>query len=241
VALVQSGHSRFLRSRTQLAWSDQLFTRAGCLRRRRCPASLPARSSQVEEGSGAIFAWLKAVADIAGWLLALLAAICAGVVWWTTPPINRRVLQLQVLTILLALLSAIAGGTGWYATKRLAAPRMITEPEASRFLALLGVAPRGSINLSHLQGDAESEKLATQLFWLLRKAGWTVTRAAVVSASEESLSGITLTVRSTKTAPPYAAPLQHALGAIGLPAADRENPQNPEGSLELVVGHKPSR
>lgn len=185
---------------------------------------------------------LNTFLQIGSWILAFVAAATGGVGWYLArrprgPRISRLSNILQVTGFVLAALAATSGGIGWYVANRLTAPRTISAVQEATFLGALAYAPKGVVQLQHLGGDLESERLANRLTFLLKRAGWTVTRTALISA--EVPVGIILTVHSAEKAPPHAAPLQNALEAIGLPAPGMTNSQLTEGTLVLIVGQKP--
>lgn len=118
-------------------------------------------------------------------------------------------------------------------------PRIITDDQERAFLKMLAQGPSGSLDTTFPLGDAEAEALANRLGVLLKMAGWRIHPFAEVFATGPI--GLSLVIHSPEKAPKYALALQDALGSIGLPAPARINSQRPEGSLALIVGHKPSK
>lgn len=116
-----------------------------------------------------------------------------------------------------------------------AAPRSITDAQATQFLRILAEGPKGNIHI-WWSADPEAEGLAARFRTLLLDAGWTVIG---FNASLDTATGITLMIHSREKAPPYSAVLLKALQSLNLSAREGQDIRFPENTLVLSLGFKP--
>jgi hypothetical protein len=91
-------------------------------------------------------------------------------------------------------------------------------------------------------GDGEGYAFANDIDTVLKASGWTVEGGGVSQAAYAGGNpiGLGIIVRNAVTAPPYAARIQRAFFSIGVPFGGIEDPKRPEGTVEIIVGNKPT-
>lgn len=128
------------------------------------------------------------------------------------------------------------------ALKATVTPRRLTPEQVENLAKSLSGEPKGVVSIMCVMGDGEGNAFATQIVTVLKSAGWTMTGGGVTQAAfgGGDPTGFGIIVRSAITAPPYAGRLQRAFFSVGIPLAGAEIPSLAEGTVQIVVGHKPS-
>jgi hypothetical protein len=112
------------------------------------------------------------------------------------------------------------------------------EQEAALTVALSG-EPKGTVSIMCVIGDGEGKAFASQVDAVLKSAGWTTSGVSQGAFSPNDPIGLGITVHSAISAPPWAVRLQQAFFSIGVPMTGAEKPDQAEGTVEILVGHKP--
>jgi hypothetical protein len=125
------------------------------------------------------------------------------------------------------------------ALQRRMEPRRISPEQRARLIEILSHSPKGKVVIDCVLGDAEGQTFANDIEGVLKASGWEAgTNQGVYSGGNPV--GFGILVRNAATAPQYATILQKAFFAIGIPLAGAERPDLPEGTVQIVVGNKPS-
>jgi hypothetical protein len=116
-------------------------------------------------------------------------------------------------------------------------PRVLSAAQRDQLIRLLAQSPRGPVEVFQVEGDREAFEYAEQIANTLHSAGWdTVSRSTLLGTS---LRGICIAVHDAKSAPPYAATLQHSFAAVGLELPGIEQEVLSEAAVRIIVGTKP--
>ena len=134
--------------------------------------------------------------------------------------------------------TAAQASTQAEASQRAVQPRVLTSEQKSKLTSLLAAGQKGSADVVAVLGDGEAVAFAREFEGILKAAGWK-TKGVSQAIFTGNPVGLTLVVRSTDSAPPYAGQLQRALAAIGLEAFGSIDSRYPANALRLIVGHKP--
>jgi hypothetical protein len=119
-------------------------------------------------------------------------------------------------------------------------PRRLTEEQQTALIGLLSGTPKGKVSITCVMGDGEGKAFATQVDAVLKSAGWTTSGVSQGVFSPDDPVGFGIRVRSAISAPPWARRLQEAFFSIGTPMEGVENPEQTDGTVEIVVGRKPN-
>lgn len=121
--------------------------------------------------------------------------------------------------------------------KKRVEPRTLTADQRSSLVtALKQVQTRGPVKISFTIGDGEALAFADQVRSVLVASGWNASEPAPNSLSG---SGIALRVKSAKSAPNYAAPLQRAFELAGVALIGVESPEMDANTVQVLVLSKP--
>jgi hypothetical protein len=97
-----------------------------------------------------------------------------------------------------------------------------------------------SVNVTVPLGDGEARQFASDLFHVLKHAGWRVDPDSVTESMAQNAppAGVHLVVGGWGNPPPGATALADALAAIGIPI-NRMNGLRRRDEIRLFVGRKP--
>jgi hypothetical protein len=116
-------------------------------------------------------------------------------------------------------------------------PRKLSEGQRVQLMKILNQGPKGLVEVSTSMGDGEASGFATELNDIFRATGWTTEfKHSIFKGRQE---GIQLVVHNSNSIPPHAYVLVHAFNVINIPAQTSNNQDVPDGSVRLIVGHKP--
>jgi hypothetical protein len=124
--------------------------------------------------------------------------------------------------------------------KKAIQPRNLTADQITELVRLLSGEPKGTVSITCVMGDGEGNAFATQIDGALKAAGWPGNGVSQAAFSGGDPTGFGILVHSAATAPPYAGRLQRVFFSIGIPLAGVELPSAAEGTVQIIVGHKPS-
>jgi hypothetical protein len=184
----------------------------------------------------ALTAW-KNIAQVAAFCLAGLAALAAGVVWFTGRELERRreVNEAQLHDRIA--ISEQAAATARRDAERLReqlAPRVLSAAQREKVITQLS-GVRGHVLITY-PADQEAEAFARQLHEAIAAAGWTAFLEGPMSLGP--IVGISINVRSLELPPPAMsacrAALEAALGTVPVTA----EPSLASDAIEIIVGSK---
>lgn len=118
-------------------------------------------------------------------------------------------------------------------------PRRISTEQRKRLVEMLSIGPKGAVTIACVLGDAEGCSFAQQIADVVNASGWPHTGVDQAVYTGNPV-GFGIIVRNAITAPPHAAVLQRAFFSVGIPLAGAERPEQPEGTVEILVGNKPN-
>lgn len=118
-------------------------------------------------------------------------------------------------------------------------PRQIGRVNGEQLIAALKqAAPKGSVDVTCVLGDAEGAAFATQLDQILKASGWTTTGVSQSVYTGGNPQGWGLLVRAGSPPPPHAEALRQAFASAGFPLQVVENPEVAPGSVRMLIGNK---
>jgi len=116
-------------------------------------------------------------------------------------------------------------------------PRVLSPAQRTRLIDSLKRVPKGPVEILHVEADREAFEFAEQIRNVLRNAGWdTGVRTSLLGVN---VVGILIAVRDAKTAAPYATAIQRSFAAASIELRGAEDAGLPEGTVRIIVGHKP--
>lgn len=119
-------------------------------------------------------------------------------------------------------------------------PRTLSSDQRIKLIEALKTVPeKGPVTIVCPLGDAESTAFATEIDSTLKAAGWPSKGVDQAVYTGGLPVGFGIVVKDTKLAPRYAAYLQDAFAAAGVPAGRAEDAKAPEGSVTILIGIKP--
>lgn len=116
-------------------------------------------------------------------------------------------------------------------------PRKFTSAQEQLFLNALAGKPKTVVEIECPSGNNEPCRFATQIFQLLRKAGWS-TKFAHASLINVPV-GVRMAMRNPGDAPPSLETLNDAFVAVGVQPDYRYDKSLSSGIIRLRVGTKP--
>jgi hypothetical protein len=120
-------------------------------------------------------------------------------------------------------------------------PRHLTSGQQAALIKLLAGEPKGPVEIICVMGDGEGHKFAMEIDSVFKAAGWTVLGGGVSQGVfTGNPIGLWIVVRNAITTPPYSIRLQEIFSSVGLPLSGEERVDRPEGSVRILVGHKPN-
>jgi len=117
-------------------------------------------------------------------------------------------------------------------------PRRISQAQHDRITAMLSHSPKGQVQILYISGDREGFDFSNDIAKTLNDAGW-ISEVSGATFGPTAPTGVNLIVRDVRNAPPFAAAMQQAFFAVGIPLAGTENERFTEGEVRLIVGHRP--
>lgn len=120
--------------------------------------------------------------------------------------------------------------------------RHLSAVQRSELIKLLSGDPKGPIDITTILGDSEAVAFTAEVADVFKSSGWTIADNGPIQAVYVGGPpiGFGIIVRSSLTAPSYAARIQNAFFAVGFPIAGVENTSYPDTRVEIVIGHKPN-
>jgi hypothetical protein len=117
-------------------------------------------------------------------------------------------------------------------------PRRLTATQRTNLIDLLTKTPhKGHVPVRSPIGDGEANNFASELYEVLKAAGWPNPDIARIGAAGGTPNGLTILVRNAKSAPPYARALQDAFTQAGIALLGMEI-TDLSTDVELFVGRK---
>jgi len=179
----------------------------------------------------------KNVAQVAAFLLAGLAAIAAGAVWFTGRELDRRRAETEAHLHDRIASSEEAAAAARRDAERLRqqlAPRVLSAAQRDRIIdQLRGL--RGHVLITY-PADPEAEAFARQLHEAIAAAGWTAFLEG--AASFGPIVGLSMRIQSLEKPPLAMRTLQDALkAALGSVTLTADESLAPD-AIEIIVGSK---
>jgi hypothetical protein len=107
----------------------------------------------------------------------------------------------------------------------------------SRLLALLQARPKGTVNLTSMQGDADAQAECAELATVLAAAGWETVRLGPMAEFPGS-RGFHFMIKNAAAEPEHTKFIIHAFIEAGLKPSTELNQALRDDMLLLVVGHR---
>ena len=180
---------------------------------------------------------LKSIAQMVAFCLAGLAALAAGVVWFTDRELDRRRAADEAHLhdrIASSEEAAAAARRDADSLRQHMAPRALSAAQRENIVAQLS-GVRGHALITYPM-DQEAEAFARQIHEAIAAAGWTAFLEG--AASFEPIVGISMRVRSVETPPPAMGACRTALEAALGPVPIRSDPNLVPDAIEIIVGSK---
>lgn len=117
-------------------------------------------------------------------------------------------------------------------------PRAISQEASNHLLRSLTAIPKGPVRVTAI-AVKEAEDFASQIRDLLEKAGWNPGPVNILTMPGLP-AGVSLRIANASAVPPHAGGLQRALAEAGIPAQGMPDPHVPHGTVDILVGAKPT-
>jgi hypothetical protein len=120
-------------------------------------------------------------------------------------------------------------------------PRTLSAEQRGRFQAIIRSGPKRPIGIVFPAGDYEAYQLAEQFVNIFSAEGWEAALPTELVHFVPDIEGIVIQAADLDAARPYIFVLQRAFAAINMPARIKMDDSGLRGTLDVLVGHKPSR
>ena len=115
--------------------------------------------------------------------------------------------------------------------------RTISPEQSAKLISLLRAGPNGPIGIIWDEDVPDSFRLAGNIREVLNASGWL--NVTIGKGMVANTKGLTIAVRDSRTAPPYAVFLQKAFTSVGIPLEWEYTANFPTGLVRIEIGHKP--
>ena len=180
----------------------------------------------------------KNFAQVAAFCLAGLAALAAGVVWFTGRELDRRRTEAEARLhdrVASSEEAAAAAREDADHLRQQLAPRVLSAAHRQTIIDRLRDV-RGHVLITY-PADPEAEAFARQLHEAIAAAGWTAYLEGATSFGP--IIGMSMRVRSLETPPLTMRPIQAALEAALGPITLRADENLASETIDILVGSKP--
>jgi hypothetical protein len=120
-------------------------------------------------------------------------------------------------------------------------PRQLSAEQRERFQAVIRSGPKRPIRIVFPAGDYEAYRLAEQFVNIFSAEKWETALPTDLIHFVPDIEGIVIQAADLEAARPYIPVLQRAFAAIDMPVRVKVDDSGLRGTLDLLVGHKPSR